>query len=379
MPRPEAGGVLGRGPGTTAPGMPCHRRSRCGSAEQHAGTRSPPPPPKCHFRPCLAWMQPHFLELQASPQPRAHHSSAACEEHPACPQGHQLPRGDAKSTAQRQQGWGRGPMGAAPSTGPPAAEGWGPPPAACHDARHRPATATRHGKPPAGPQRRDGDGSCHVPPHREPVPSLGTRGTAGPPRPASTAAGSANTRRRERRRHQEALARHGARGETLAVGGKRRERAKRQHPRQGCCPTRSRCCPVPSSPHRGTRSSFGVPGRAGQTLHPPKTPGRGSERLPRDPKRLTGAGRWWWAGGLLAPRPGCGSQARSELPRADARCLCERARILRIPGSRPEIPQSYILHIWFQLGSGEGEPVTNPGWLFGGGYFPRPEGMCAKL
>lgn len=85
------------------------------------------------------------------------------------------------------------------------------------------------------------------------------------------------------------------------------------------------------------------------------------------------------AGGLLAPRLGQGSQARSELPWADARCLWERVRILRIPGSRPEIPQSYILHIWFQLGSGEGEPVTNPGWLFGRGYFPRPEGMCAKL
>lgn len=96
------------------------------------------------------------------------------------------------------------------------------------------------------------------------------------------------------------------------------------------------------------------PGQSRVEPTSPQNPRTGRQGLPRDPKRLTGAGRRWWAGGLLAPRPGWGSQARSELPRADARCLCERAHILRIPGSRPEIPQSYILHIWFQLGSGEG-------------------------
>lgn len=222
-----------------------------------------------------------------------------------CPQGHRPPQGDAQSTAGWWQGWGRGPVGAVPNTGPPAAGSWGPPPAACHAARHRPATATWHGKPPAGPQRQDGDNSCHVPPYSEPVPSSGTRGTAGPPWPASTTAGCASTRRRERRRRQEPLARRRARGEMLAAGEKRREKAKRQQPRQGCCPTRSRCCPIPSSPHRGTRSSFGVPGRAGQTLHPPKSPGRGgkaSAGTPRDsPERGGGGGR---AGSSLLARAG---------------------------------------------------------------------------
>lgn len=163
VPRPEAGGVLGRGPDTTAPGVPCRRRSHYRSREQHAGTRSPPPPPKCHFGARLPWMQPHFLELRASPQSGGSSRWCSARGAPVCPQGHRPPLGDAKSTAGWWQGWGRGPVGAAPSTGPPAAGSWGPPPAACHATRHRPATATRHGKPPAGPQSWDGDNSCHVP------------------------------------------------------------------------------------------------------------------------------------------------------------------------------------------------------------------------
>lgn len=178
-----------------------------------------------------------------------------------------------------------------------------------------PLRATPHG---IAPPRPHGTGShqqvpsagmgtirAMSPPRSEPVPSSGTRGTAGPPWPASTAAGCASTRRRERRRHQETLARRRARGKTLAEGEKRREKAKRQQPGQGCCPTRSRCCPIPSWPHRGTRSSFGVPGRAGQTLHPPKTPGRGgkaSPGTPRDsPERGGGGGR---AGSSLLARAG---------------------------------------------------------------------------
>lgn len=136
-----------------------------------------------------------------------------------------------------------------------------------------------------------------------------------------------------------------------------------------------------SAPPPDTRSAPSPntqrPNRA-QTPLPPEAPRLGLDTS-HSPQGTHRSRIGMVAGGLLAPRPGGGSQARSELPRADARCLCEPAHILRIPGSRPEIPQSYISHIWFQLGSGEGEPLTNPGWLFGGGYFPRPEGMCAKL
>lgn len=140
------------------------------------------------------------------------------------------------------------------------------------------------------------------------------------------------------------------------------------------------CCPR-SFPGRPTPSPSAW-AQPQSTFDPyaPKIPSLGgSNTSPPSRERLTGVGRQQRAGGLFAPRPGRGSQVRSELPRADARCLWELTCILWIPGSRPEVPQSYILHIWFQLGSGEGEPVSDPGWLFGRGYFLRPEGMCAKL
>lgn len=77
--------------------MLCRRRSLGGSAVQHAGTRSPSPLQKCHFRPSLGWMQPHFLQQQVSPQPRAgrlsegHRSCTGCEEQPAPHRGRRLP------------------------------------------------------------------------------------------------------------------------------------------------------------------------------------------------------------------------------------------------------------------------------------------------
>lgn len=49
------------------------------------------------------------------------------------------------------------------------------------------------------------------------------------------------------------------------------------------------------------------------------------------------------------------SRAGKKLLQADARCLCKRFSILRIPGTWPEIPQSNIFHIWFQLGNEKGK------------------------
>lgn len=58
------------------------------------------------------------------------------------------------------------------------------------------------------------------------------------------------------------------------------------------------------------------------------------------------------------------SRAGKIFLRADARGLCERFSILKIPGPSPEIPQSNIFHIWFQLGNEKREKqATNQSGL----------------
>lgn len=336
----------GSGADTTAPSVPHCRRSLYRTV-QHAGTHSPFPPRKRLFGPWLGRRQPRLLDPQSLPKHRLSRDIpvAHCEHQPrphGCPERHQRhgPVAVGADVALRL----------CTPNGPPAAESCGPPPAPCHGTQPRGVTSPWHM---ASPHR----GAWHHPAMAHSHTALARGATSGSPalgwgkgawgHPSGVPVSLAAT------------------GTRVPGWGPQRQQGTTaiQHRRQTHAPR--------PAPAHGVRTEH-------RPLIPPKPPDWG-RTLPIHPKGLTGAGWGRQQGGLLAPRPGGGSQARSELPRADARCLCERAHILQIPGSRPEIPQSYISHIWFQLGSGEGEPLTNPGRLFGGGYFPRPEGMCAKL
>lgn len=337
----------GSGADTTAPSMPHCRRSLYRTV-QHAGTHSPFPPRKRLFGPWLGRRQPCLLDPQSLPKHRLSRDIpvAHCEHQPrphGCPERHQWhgPVAVGADVALRL----------CTPNGPPAAESCGPPPAPCHGTQPRGVTSPwRMASPHCGAWHHPAMAHSHTAlaqgaTNRSPALRWG-KGAWGHPSGVPVSLAAMGTR-------------------VPGAGDRRDSRAPR--PFSTAARRTLRAQPRHTASERSTDPSS------------PQKPPDWGRTLPIHPKGLTGAGWGRQQGGLLAPRPGGGSQARSELPRADARCLCERAHILQIPGSRPEIPQSYISHIWFQLGSGEGEPLTNPGRLFGGGYFPRPEGMCAKL
>lgn len=337
----------GSGADTTAPSMPHCRRSLYRTV-QHAGTHSPFPPRKRLFGPWLGRRQSCLLDPQSLPKHRLSRDIpvAHCEHQPrphGCPERHQWhgPVAVGADVALRL----------CTPNGPPAAESCGPPPAPCHGTQPRGVTSPwRMASPHCGAWHHPAMAHSHTAlaqgaTNRSPALRWG-KGAWGHPSGVPVSLAAMGTR-------------------VPGAGDRRDSRAPR--PFSTAARRTLRAQPRHTASERSTDPSS------------PQKPPDWGRTLPIHPKGLTGAGWGRQQGGLLAPRPGGGSQARSELPRADARCLCERAHILQIPGSRPEIPQSYISHIWFQLGSGEGEPLTNPGRLFGGGYFPRPEGMCAKL
>lgn len=337
----------GSGADTTAPSMPHCRRSLYRTV-QHARTHSPFPPRKRLFGPWLGRRQPCLLDPQSLPKHRLSRDIpvAHCEHQPrphGCPERHQWhgPVAVGADVALRL----------CTPNGPPAAESCGPPPAPCHGTQPRGVTSPwRMASPHCGAWHHPAMAHSHTAlaqgaTNRSPALRWG-KGAWGHPSGVPVSLAAMGTR-------------------VPGAGDRRDSRAPR--PFSTAARRTLRAQPRHTASERSTDPSS------------PQKPPDWGRTLPIHPKGLTGAGWGRQQGGLLAPRPGGGSQARSELPRADARCLCERAHILQIPGSRPEIPQSYISHIWFQLGSGEGEPLTNPGRLFGGGYFPRPEGMCAKL
>lgn len=337
----------GSGADTTAPSMPHCRRSLYRTV-QHARTHSPFPPRKRLFGPWLGRRQPCLLDPQSLPKHRLSRDIpvAHCEHQPrphGCPERHQWhgPVAVGADVALRL----------CTPNGPPAAESCGPPPAPCHGTQPRGVTSPwRMASPHRGAWHHPAMAHSHTAlaqgaTNRSPALRWG-KGAWGHPSGVPVSLAAMGTR-------------------VPGAGDRRDSRAPR--PFSTAARRTLRAQPRHTASERSTDPSS------------PQKPPDWGRTLPIHPKGLTGAGWGRQQGGLLAPRPGGGSQARSELPRADARCLCERAHILQIPGSRPEIPQSYISHIWFQLGSGEGEPLTNPGRLFGGGYFPRPEGMCAKL
>lgn len=337
----------GSGADTTAPSMPHCRRSLYRTV-QHARTHSPFPPRKRLFGPWLGRRQPCLLDPQSLPKHRLSRDIpvAHCEHQPrphGCPERHQWhgPVAVGADVALRL----------CTPNGPPAAESCGPPPAPCHGTQPRGVTSPWRM---ASPHR----GAWHHPAMAHSHTALARGATSGSP-----ALGWGKGAWGHPSGVPVSLA---AMGTRVPGAGDRRD-SRAPWPFSTAARRTLRAQPRHTASERSTDPSS------------PQKPPDWGRTLPIHPKGLTGAGWGRQQGGLLAPRPGGGSQARSELPRADARCLCERAHILQIPGSRPEIPQSYISHIWFQLGSGEGEPLTNPGRLFGGGYFPRPEGMCAKL
>lgn len=147
LPAPPAPGCLDQGVQDPCPSRTTAPSSLGGSTVQHAGTRSPPPFQKCHFRPFLGWMQPHFLQQPAPPRPGAGWLSPGCQEQPAHASTAAL-EGPARSTAgdlgtlswaahparAPRQPRAPGPAGLgsiAPRPGRAASHEWAPAPARC--------------------------------------------------------------------------------------------------------------------------------------------------------------------------------------------------------------------------------------------------------